>query len=565
MNTTKFYDKDKDKDDKTSTFIVSKNEVIDDCKECNSISETSSDECMSNSDKLSVCEDDYQCEQENNTPFQKPDYFESRTKEIMFIVSCMVAQLLNQAGQTQALSTMNVLAESFHSDSSKQPWLMASFPLASGSFILISGRLGDIYGLKKALIWGYIIMTIWSVICGLAKYSNSDAFFIVCRSFQGLGIAFILPNVMGLVGNIYKVGTLRKNLVISCIGCMAPAGAALGALFGGLIVTEDPNQWPWVFYAFGIASFINMLMAIYSIPNNVPTNIHGFSMDWIGSIIGVLGLLLLNFVWNQGPIDGWGSAYVIVLLIISVILLVAFIVYEIKYAKSPLLPESIFKNRRILMILAALFFGWGSFGIWTFYYYAFQLNLRHYTPLWAGGTHFMFVIWGTVAAFVVAVTIKRVGPAVLLCFAMIAFDCGSIMLSVTPVHQTYWKMNVGMQIILSFGMDLSFPASSIILSDFLPMQYQGMAGSLVNTVVNYSTSLCLGMGGTVEQQINKDKTNLLKGYRSALYLAIGLASAGVIISFIFLFVTIWEGRTKCGDVESIVECESGDENNIESC
>ncbi|KAH7578787.1 Major facilitator superfamily (MFS) profile [Nakaseomyces glabratus] len=546
-------EKNNPKSEKTNyDGVVTKSIAFDGCEEC-----SSSDECQSNSDQLSVTSKGCICSEddchENDSPFQNPEYFETGFKEVMFIISCMVAQLLNQAGQTQSLSTMNVLADFFKSDSSKQPWLMASFPLVSGSFILISGRLGDIYGLKKALSVGYIIMTLWSIICGLAKYTNSDAFFIVCRSFQGLGIAFILPNIMGLVGNIYKVGTLRKNIVISCIGCMAPAGAALGALFGGLIVTEDAEQWPWVFYAFGIASFVNMLLALYSIPNNVPTNLNNLNMDWIGSLLGVSGLLLLNIVWNQAPIVGWGEAYIIVLLIISIILLLIFVVYEIKYATSPLLPPSVLENKKILMILAALFFGWGSFGIWTYYYYAFQLNLRKYTPLWAGGTHFMFVIWGTVAAFVVALTIKKVGPAVLLCFSMVAFDCGSIMLSVTPVHQTYWRMNVGMQIILSFGMDLSFPASSIILSDFLPMQYQGMAGSLVNTVVNYSTSLCLGMGNTVEQQYNAHGADLLKGYRSALYLAIGLASAGVCVSLVFLVTDIIAKRHR-KRIES--ECES---------
>ncbi|CAI4751712.1 CRB_1a_G0045010.mRNA.1.CDS.1 [Saccharomyces cerevisiae] len=345
---------------------------------------------------------------------------------------------------------------------------------------------------------------------------------------------------------IRSVHSGRTLLLVSSAHVLQQA-ACLVDYSGGLIVTEDPNQWPWVFYAFGIATFLSLLMAWYSIPNNVPTNIHGLSMDWTGSALAIIGLILFNFVWNQAPIVGWDKPYIIVLLIISVIFLVAFFVYESKYAEVPLLPRAMTKNRHMIMILLAVFLGWGSFGIWTFYYVSFQLNLRHYSPVWTGGTYFVFVIFGSMAAFFVAFSIKRLGPALLLCFSLMAFDAGSIMFSVLPVEQSYWKLNFAMQAILCFGMDLSFPASSIILSDGLPMQYQGMAGSLVNTVINYSASLCLGMGGTVEHQINKSGNDLLKGYRAAVYLGVGLASLGVVISVTYMLENLWNRHRKSED------------------
>ncbi|CCD27231.1 Atr2p NDAI_0K00400 [Naumovozyma dairenensis CBS 421] len=494
--------------------------------------------------------------QENNSSWQNPDYFSSSFKEYIFVATCMIANLLNQAGQSQVLSAMNVISDSFHSSTGGQTWLMASFPLVSGSFILISGRLGDIYGLKRMMIGGFIFMIIWSLICGFTNYAHSDTFFIVARAFQGLGISFILPNVMGLVGNIYKVGTLRKNVVISLIGIMAPTGSCFGALWGGLIVTENPKQWPWIFYAYAVAAAVCLVMGYYTVPDNIPTNVNGFTMDWIGSVLGVIGLILFNFVWNQGPIVGWEKAYIIVLLIVSVIFLIAFFVYEIKYAKVPLLPKAVTQNGHILTILTVLFLGWGSFGIWTFYYFAFQLNLREYSPVWSGGTFFVFIIFGTVAATTVALTIKKVGPAILLFFSAIGFTCGSIIMSVTPVHQTYWRNTFGMQIILVFGMDLPFPASSIILSDYLPMQYQGMAVSLVNTIVNYSTSLCLGMGTTVERQINKSGDDLLKGYRAALYFGVGIAGLGACIAFLNVCHDIWSKRN-AKDPKDLQRCGTG--------
>ncbi|KAL3233656.1 Aminotriazole resistance protein [Nakaseomyces bracarensis] len=463
--------------------------------------------------------------------WQNPEYFDSTWKEYLFLVACFNSQLLNQSGALQTQPLMNIIADSLGSKNGKQAWLMAAFPLVSGSFILISGRIGDIYGLKSTLLVGYVILIIWSLICGLSNYAHNDAFFIVSRAFQGLGISLILPNLLGIVGSIYIAGTRRKNMVISLIGCMAPIGATLGGVFAGLIGTEDKNQWPWAFYSYAIYAALNSALCLWLIPNNIPTNVHKHQMDWIGSFLGVAGLILLNFVWNQAPIDGWDSAYLIVLLVISVVLLVAFFIFELKFVKvSPLLPKEVIKSPKTLLVLCALFFGWGSFGIFSFYYFAFQLNLRGYTPLWAGGTYFMFLIWGIVAALVVGFTIKKVYPSIILFASMVAFNVGSIIVSVTPVHQTYFRNHLGMMIILSFGMDLSFPASSILLSDKLPLPYQGMAGSLVNTMVNYSMSFCLGVAGVVEQHVNHHGMDILKGYRGAFYLGIGLASIACIIS-----------------------------------
>lgn len=474
---------------------------------------------------------------------QNPDYFDKPWKEYIFVLSSMLSQLLNQAATTQTNPLFDVLSKDLNAKVSQQPWLMASFPLVSGSFILVSGKVGDIYGLKKTLLGGYVVVVIWSLICGLSSYAHNVDFFVVARSFQGLGIAFVLPNVMGIVGNIYKPNTEAKNLVFSLIGACAPIGATLGCVFSGLIGART-DLWGWTFYAYAITAALNGLVALWIIPNNIPTNVNEYKMDWIGSAIGVFGLILFNFVWNQAPIAGWGSAYIIVLLIVAVVALIAFITYEIRFAKQPLLPHSVLFNRKLMMILSSLFFGWGSFGIWTFYYMSFMLNLRHYSPLWAGGTYFMFAIWGIVASLLVGYTIHKTGPAVILFLSMVAFDCGCIMLAVTPVHQTYFRMTLGIMIILSFGMDLSFPAASIILSDQLPSQYQGMAGSLVSTMISYSMSLCLGISGTAEHQVNKNGIDLLKGYQAALYVGIGLASLGVVISGAFMIEDWWTSRRK---------------------
>lgn len=96
-------------------------------------------------------------------------------------------------------------------------------------------------------------------------------------------------------------------------------------------------------------------------------------------------------------------------------------------------------------------------------------------------------------------------------------------------------------------MDMSFPAATLILSNAVKKEHQGIAASLVATVVNYSISLGVGFAGTVEVHVNnggKTKADLLKGYRGALYLGVGLAGLGLVICLVFLARDKWRSSRK---------------------
>lgn len=92
---------------------------------------------------------------------------------------------------------------------------------------------------------------------------------------------------------------------------------------------------------------------------------------------------------------------------------------------------------------------------------------------------------------------------------------------------------------------MSFPAATLILSNSVSKEHQGIAASLVATIVNYSISLGLGFAGTVEVHLNRGgrtPQDILRGYRGAFYLGIGLAGLGMLISSIFLLRSYWRDR-----------------------
>ncbi|KAG9565560.1 hypothetical protein KCU71_g14046, partial [Aureobasidium melanogenum] len=116
--------------------------------------------------------------------------------------------------------------------------------------------------------------------------------------------------------------------------------------------------------------------------------------------------------------------------------------------------------------------------------------------------------------------------------AMLAFCAGQAISAFMPVHQTYWPQMFVSILIMPFGMDMSFPAATVILSNHMPREHQGLAASLVNTMVNYSISLALGIAGTVEVSVMTHDGTLadtIWGVRCAFYTGLALAGCGVLL------------------------------------
>lgn len=268
--------------------------------------------------------------------------------------------------------------------------------------------------------------------------------------------------------------------------------------------------------------------------------------DIVAGIIGVTGLILVNVAWNQAPIAGWTTPYVYVLLVIGFLVLGAFFYIELYRSKHPLLPLQAL-NSNVGFVLACMAFGWGFFGIWSYYVWIFCARVEGLSPLLVIAWFSPVVVAGAIAAVCTGLVLGRIGPAWTMLVAMSAFFAGSLLFAFRPTGQIYWAQMFLCTIITPWGMDMSFPAATLILSDSVPRRHQGVAASLVNTVVNYSISLALGFAGTAEVYLShgtSTKADLEHGYRVGLYVGVGLAGLGLLTSMTFLAKTyLGGGRT----------------------
>ncbi|GJC84903.1 drug resistance protein YOR378W [Colletotrichum liriopes] len=438
----------------------------------------------------------------------------SLPRETLFVIICCMAQFCTQAAYMETLILLHVIGSSFNvDDPARLAWLIAGYSLTIGTFILFSGRLGDAFGYKRMLIIGFAWFSVWSLIAGLSVYSNFTLA-VFSRVLQGIGPAICLPNALALFGAAYPPGH-RKAMVFSFFGAVAPMGGVVGA---ALASTLELAWWPWALWAMSIWLAILAGFKAMFIELDIP-----------GAVTGIVALVLFNFAWNQAPIDGWKTPVVLVPLILGLILFAAFAAIEFKFAPMPLLPFDVV-NADVGFVLAAVVCGWATFDSPGDPDPLALLTCAWFAPV---------VVTGGLAAVITGKLLGplKVRPPIVMTMALAAFTVGVILTATAPENQIYWAQIFVSMIIMPFGMDMSFPAATLILSNAVKREHQGIGASLVNTVVNYGIALGVGFAGTVEVHVNnggETKEDQFRGFRGALYMGVGLAGLGLGIALTFL-------------------------------
>lgn len=466
---------------------------------------------------------------------QPPSDEISTTREVAFMFLMCMSQLLTQAGVAQTMVAATKIGEEFHvaDKPGEVSWFAAAYSLTVGTFILISGRLGDMYGYKLMYVVGHTWFGVFSLVSGFAGFTTSAVFFDVCRALQGMGPAITMPNTQAIIASYYPVG-MRRNICLGLFGAVAPGGFFFGAIFTAIFA--QLSWWPWTFWTCGIVAIVLAASAIVIVPKRIGTK-QGKLFDWLGLILGVLGLVLLNFAWNQGPNVGWDTVYVYVLLIVSILMLVAFVYVELKVAKDPLIPQAAFVGETGF-VLACIGCGWSCFGVWLYYQYRVADLIDHETLIIQAVEFIPCAIAGVCAAIGTTFALRKFPLSFIMLVSMIAFFAGIVVAGLRHWGQIFWAQKFVLNILQPFGMDMSFPAGVIILSAAFPPSQQGVAGSLVSTVVNYSISIGLGIAGTVEYYKTKnmphgDIETTKHGIRNAYYMGMGLAGLGVVVGSVF--------------------------------
>jgi len=235
-------------------------------------------------------------------------------------------------------------------------WVVNAYMLTFGGFLLLGGRLGDLFGHRKLFLVGLISFTLASLACGLA---HTQFMLIAARALQGLGGAVVTAVALSLIMDLFtETGERAKAMGI--YGFVCSAGGSIGVLLGGFLTTT--LNWHWIFLVnlpIGLAVYVASTRLL---PRDA-THAGGAKLDVGGAITVTTSLMLAVYAIVNGEILGWTSTTVLGLLGASAALMIAFLVIESK-VKSPLMPLGLFRRRNIAtanivgVLWAAAMFAW---------------------------------------------------------------------------------------------------------------------------------------------------------------------------------------------------------------
>src|ERR1051325_5939312 len=228
-------------------------------------------------------------------------------------------------------------------------WLVTAYGLTLAGFLMLSGRLGDIYGYKKLFITGVLLFSLASLIGGLAP---SETVLILARVVQGLGAAMASATGLSILAAVFREGK-ERNRALSIFAAATGSGFAAGMNLGGVLTAT--LGWRWVFdinVPVGVIVSLLSIRCISSTKGRTYENKQHHHLDIFGAISVTAGLMLLVYSLNIAQNIGIGSPQTLELLLSSVVVLAAFVLIEYR-SKAPLMPLGFLRRSSIFGANAA--------------------------------------------------------------------------------------------------------------------------------------------------------------------------------------------------------------------
>jgi EmrB/QacA subfamily drug resistance transporter len=420
---------------------------------------------------------------------------------------------------------VNVALPSIHRDLGASiqalEWTVNAYVLAYAVFLLTGSALGDRFGRKRMFTGGIALFTLASAAAALAPSSGT---LIAARAAQGLGAAVVTPLTLTLIADAFP--PQRRGVAIGVWSGISGIAVALGPLVGGAVVQFA--SWHWIFW-------INVPIGIALVPLSLARlgESHGPSrhLDLRGLALASSGLFGIVFGLVRSQSQGWTDPEIVVALGAGAVLVIAFILYELR-TREPMLPMRFFAKRSFAVTNAvslAMYFG--MFGS-IFFLSQFLQNVLHNSPLEAG---VKLLVW-TGASMVVSPLAgffsERYGSRGFMA-AGLGLQAAALgwLATLAGVHQSYASM-IAPFILAGAGMSLVFaPSANAVLSSVRAEQ-AGQASGATNAIRELGGVLGIAVLATVFTSHGSylSPEQFVSGLRPAMWVGVAVLAAGGLIA-----------------------------------
>jgi EmrB/QacA subfamily drug resistance transporter len=426
-------------------------------------------------------------------------------------------------------------------------WVVNAYVLTFGGFLLLGGRLGDLFGHRRLFLIGITLFTAASLACGIA---TSQEFLVGARAVQGIGGAIVAAVALSLIMTLFTEPSERAK-AMGVIGFVAAGGGSVGVLLGGVLT--DVLNWHWVFLVnlpVGIAVFALCLVLLPS-GRGLAT---AARLDVGGAVTVTASLMIAVYAIVNGNEKGWTSGQTLGLLAVAAALMAVFLAIEAR-VREPLVPLRLFRLRNVAtanvvgVLWSAAMFAW-------FFLSALYLQLvLGYSSLEVGLAFLpATLIMGSFSLGLSAKLVMRYGIRGPVAVGMLLVAIGLALFARAPVDGSFVIDVLPSMVVLGLGVGMAMnPVLLAAMSDVEPSE-SGLASGLVNTSFMMGGALGLAVLASIAASRAEGSTGsgdehlaaLTAGYHSAFIVGAVFALAAAVLAAALIRAT---PATAHGEIE----------------
>ncbi|HEY0917494.1 MAG TPA: MFS transporter [Solimonas sp.] len=414
-------------------------------------------------------------------------------------------------------------------------WVLNAYMLTYGGFLLLGGRLGDLYGQRRWFLIGLAGFTGASLACGLAQ---SQLVLVVARAVQGLGGAIVTAVALSLIMNLFQEGRERAQ-AMGIYGFVCAAGGSLGEVLGGVLT--DWFGWESIFLInlpIGVAVYFYCLKLL---PADQAPEQRG-RLDVGGAVTGTLGLMLAVYAVVDGNRVGWTSVQTLGLGGAAAALLALFLVIE-AHVPQPLMPLRLFRLRNIAVSnIVAVLWAAGMFA-WFVISALYMQHVLGYDPMRVG---LAFLpadgIMALFSAGLSARMVMRYGIRTPMWLGLLIAAIGLALFARAPLDGTFLVDVLPGMVLLGLGGGMAFNPVLLAAMNDVDASESGLASGVVNTAFMMGGALGLAVLASsadahtsgLQQAGTEAREALASGYRRAFLIGAVLTALGALIGGLLL-------------------------------
>ncbi|SHG24352.1 MFS transporter [Streptoalloteichus hindustanus] len=435
---------------------------------------------------------------------------ESRRRWALVLIAGALA--LDTSGAAVINAALPSIGDEYGIDSSTLQWTMTAYSIAFAGFLMFGGRIADVLGRRKIFAVGVALFAAASLGAALAP---TVGVLIAARALQGVGAALSGPASLGLLSQIFPEGP-QRNRALAVYAATGASSFSAGLVVGGALT--DFLGWRSVFAVSVLAGALILagVRALLPAGRRQPR-----PLDVPGAILVTLGIGLVVYGVSEGSAVGWGSAQVVCSLVLAVIGLVAFVVWE-KGRAEPLLPMSVFRSRpvRAASLTGAVFYT-GAGGL-LFFSPLYAQGILGYSPFESA---LAVLPVGVVVVISSQIAGRLMSPAAykpLMAASLLLIGTGVALWVGTPENGSYWVHMLPGIVIMSTGQGLGFGAMTAATLEGLPLHQHGVAGAVNVTAQQIGNSVGLAILVAVSTGVSGGATtpaDQLSGFHAAYWVA----------------------------------------------